>query len=247
MAIGYIREPDRVEIRYLTPKSFAESASAAEEALDGPVDSDVDAVLVREVGDAWRRVTGWLEQNAPESRAALRSGVSPTAIAALEHDLGIQVPAVLRSLWSLTGGDDGVNGAGCLPGNRALMTLDAVADFYQQQLTSQAHQDTLNMHRPEYDRITVWKAAWIPVASYGPADRTSGIYVDAETGYMGSWSRYNEAPGEELDTLVTYLEEVADMLEAPATRDKPGLVGGTLVWGSRLDPGQEGRWQPLAD
>ncbi|MFH8838258.1 hypothetical protein [Streptomyces sp. NPDC017868] len=46
---------------------------------------------------------------------------------------------------------------------------------------------------------------------------------------------------------VTALEDAADMLEAVAlaTRDKPGLVGGALVWGSRLDPAQEDRWQPL--
>lgn len=48
--------------------------------------------------------------------------MSPTAITALEHDLGIQIPADLRTLWFLTAGDDGVNDRGCLPGNEALMT-----------------------------------------------------------------------------------------------------------------------------
>ena len=63
---------------------------------------------------------------------------------------------------------------------------------------------------------------------------------------LGRWSRYNEYQGDELDTLVTYLEEAADMLEAPALaiRDRPGLVGGALVWGSGIDPAQEDRWQP---
>ncbi|WP_371673848.1 hypothetical protein OG985_42895 [Streptomyces sp. NBC_00289] len=47
--------------------------------------------------------------------------------------------------------------------------------------------------------------------------------------------------------MVTYLEEAADTLEAPAlaTRDKPGLIGGTLVWRSSIDPAQEARWQSL--
>jgi hypothetical protein len=114
-------------------------------------------------------------------------------------------------------------------------------------MDAQAHQDTLNARRPECDRITVWKPTWIPVVASGVADRTSGLYLDVATGYLGRWSRYYEAPGDELDTLVTYLEEVADMLEAPAlaTRDKPGAVGGALVWGSRLDPAVEDRWQPL--
>lgn len=246
LAIGYIREPDRIEIRYVNPAPSAEPAADAQD-QDQPADPATEAVTAREIADAWQRIIRWLQHNAPDSHAALRAGASPTTITALEHDLGIHIPADLRALWSLTAGDDGVNGAGCLPGNQALMALDAVAAFYRQQMDSQAHQDTLNARRPEYDRITVWKAAWIPVVSYGAADRTSGLYLDVATGYLGRWSRYNEGPGDELDTLATYLEEVADMLEAPAlaTRDKPGLVGGALVWGSRLDPAQEDRWQPL--
>ncbi len=42
----------------------------------------------------------------------------------------------LRALWSLTAGDDGVDGAGCLPGNQALMPLGAVTAVYRQQMDS---------------------------------------------------------------------------------------------------------------
>lgn len=127
------------------------------------------------------------------------------------------------------------------------MTPDAVAAFYRQRMDFQTHEDTLNARRPEDDRITVWDPAWIPVVSHGVADRTHGLYLDAATGYLGTWSRYNDGPRDELDTLVTYLEDVADMLEAPAlaTRDEPGLIGGALVWISRIDPAQDDRWQSL--
>ncbi|MEH0400792.1 hypothetical protein ACFY7V_31190 [[Kitasatospora] papulosa] len=59
-------------------------------------------------------------------------------------------------------------------------------------------------------------------------------------------SRYNEGPDEALNTLVTYLEETADMLEAPALAlgDKSGLIGEALVWLSGIAPAQEERWQP---
>jgi cell wall assembly regulator SMI1 len=252
LAIGYIREPDRIEIRYLNPISFAEPTEPAadaqdqEQARDQPADHATDAVTVRQVADAWQRITGWLRYNAPDSYAALSAGASPTAIAALEGDLGIRIPVELHVLWMLTAGDGGVNGGGCLPGNWALMALDAVAATYRLKMDSQANQDTFNTDRPEEERITVWKATWIPVVALGPADGTSGLYLDTATGYLGRWSRYNEAPGEELDTLVTYLEEAADMLEAPAlaTRDKPGLFGGVLVWGSNIDHAREDRWQP---
>ncbi|MFF3327755.1 hypothetical protein [Streptomyces sp. NPDC002889] len=250
--VGYIREPDRIEIRYVNPAPSAEPAAEdqdqdQDQEQEQPADTAAAAVTVREIADAWQRITRWLQHNAPDSYAALRAGASPAALAALEDDLGVQIPVELRVLWLLTAGDDGANGWGCLPGNRALMTLDAVAGAYRLKMDNQADHDTLNADRPEDERITVWKPTWIPVVALGPADSTSGLYLDAATGYLGRWSRYNEGPGEVLDTLVTYLEEAADMLEAPAlaTRDKPGLIGGALVWLSSIDPAQEDRWQPL--
>ncbi|MFD5270802.1 hypothetical protein [Streptomyces sp. NPDC058335] len=43
------------------------------------------------------------------------------------------------------------------------------------------------------------------------------------------------------------MEEAADMLDSPAlaTRDRPGLIDGTLVRLSSIDPAREHRWQPL--
>ncbi|MFF4835447.1 hypothetical protein [Streptomyces sp. NPDC001315] len=256
LSVGYIREPDRIEICSLRPVPSTKPSTEADDQdreqelaqdLDDAPDAAGAAVTVREVADAWHRITRWLQNNAPVSYAALRAGASPAALAALEEDLGIRIPVELRVLWLLTAGDDGGNGWGCLPGNKALVPLDAVAATYRLKMDSQAHQDTLDADRPEDERITVWKATRIPVVALGPADSTSGLYLDAATGYLGRWSRYNEHPGEEFDTLVSYLEEAADMLESPAlaTQDKPGLIGGALVWLSNVTPALEDRWQPL--
>ena len=263
LSVGYIREPDRIEIRFLraapSNEPSAEPSTDAHEQKQeqgrGPreqgqgqgADSAAAALTVREVADAWYRIVAWLQANAPDSYGALRTGAGPDAIAALEEELGIPVPVELRVLWMLSAGDDGADGRGCLPGNMALMNPDAVAACHRLKTDAQAHQDALNANRPEEERITVWKATRIPVVALGPADSTMGLYLDAATGYLGSWSRYNEPPGDELDTLVTYLEETADMLEAPslATCDKPGLIDGTLVWLSGIDPAQESRWQPV--
>lgn len=247
LMVGYIRESDRVEIRYV--RAVAPPAPGAHEQpeAEGEPASAAEVISARLIAEAWYRIISWLECNAPDSKAALRAGADVAAIAALEEDLGLEVPAELRALWLLAAGDDGVHGAGCLPGNQALMPLEAVASVYRQQMDSQAHQETLNAGRPEYDQITLWESSWIPVVSYGVADRTSGLYLDTSSGCLGRWSRYNEGPDSEDETLVTYLEDVADMLECPAlaNRDKPGVIDGVLVWGSRLDPAQEDRWQPL--
>lgn len=239
LAVGYIREPDRIQIRYVSLAPSAEPVAPDQHEGPGreqvqPVDPLTEAVTVRQIADAWLRIIRRLQNHAPDSCAALRPGAELTAIAALEKDLGVRIPTELRTLWLLCGGDDGADGwgSGCLPGNEALMALDAVADVYRWKLDAQADHDAHNAGRSEEERITVWKATWIPVVAHGPSDSTSGLYLDAATGYLGRWSRYNDAWDEELDTLVTYLEEAADMLEAPAlaTRDKPGLVGGALVW-----------------
>ncbi|GHH26522.1 hypothetical protein [Streptomyces lanatus] len=252
LAVGYIREPDRIQIRYLSraqPEESEEPAVSEGEGRerDASADPATDALTVREVADAWHRLTGWLRRNAPDSYAALRPGAGPAAVAALEDDLGLAIPLELRVLWTLTAGDSGVDGAGCLPGNEALLPLDAVAALHRRQLDAQADEDALNAERPEDERTYFWKPAWIPVATRGVIDTTSGWYLDAETGYLGRWSRFNEPPGDELDTLVTYLEEAADMLEAPtlATRDEPGLVDGALAWRRGLAPARQDRWRPL--
>ncbi|MFE2881648.1 hypothetical protein [Streptomyces sp. NPDC059272] len=256
LSVGYIREPDRVEIRFLRAAPSAEPATdpaveAAAEARERaqPADPAADALTVRQVADAWHRITSWLKSHAPDSYAALRPGADSPALAALEAELGIPIPVELRTLWMLTAGDDGARGGGCLPGNMALLNLDAVAAHHQRRSDAQSHEDVCNADRPEEERITVWKATWIPVIALGPADGTSGLHLDTESGYLGSWSRYSEPPGDVLDTLVTYLEETADMLEAPAlaTRDRPGLIDGALAWRSSITPALEPRWRPAAD
>ncbi|KUO05167.1 SMI1/KNR4 family protein [Streptomyces caeruleatus] len=258
LAVGYIREPDRIQIRYVSPVAVAEPAADEENAQQQAhaqaqaqaqaADPAADAVAVRQVADAWQRVTGWLQRNAPDSAAALRAGAGPAAIAAVEEELGVRIPVELCVLWLLTAGDDGVDGGGCLPGNNALMPLDAVVAEHRREMDAQTRQDALDADRPEDERITFWRPTWIPVVSHSVNDSTSGLYLDTETGFLGHWSRYNDHSDDELDTLVTYLEEAADMLEAPAlaTRDKPGLAGRALVWRRGLDAAQADRWRPLA-
>lgn len=247
LAVGYIREPDRIEIRYVSRAPSAEPAGGAAESATGPTKGSADggpveappydtvtaAIIVRQVADAWHRVTVWLRSHAPASYAALHEGAGPAALAALEERLGMAIPLELRALWSLTAGDGGAGGGGCLPGNRVLMDLDSVAAAYRLKTRSRARGES-------------WRPTWIPFVALGPADTTSGLYLDASTGRLGSWSRFGDSPAAESDTLVTYLEETADMLEAPAlaTRDRPGLIGGALVWLGGVDPAREEHWRP---
>ncbi|MFJ6659838.1 hypothetical protein ACIQNG_26325 [Streptomyces sp. NPDC091377] len=202
-----------------------------------------------EIADAWHRITDWLQHRAPDSYAGLRTGAGPAAIATVEGALGLRILVELHVLWLMTAGDDGADGWGCLPGSEALMPLETVADTNQRKMRFQAEQVLRNADLPEEERIHTWKPSWIPLVGLGPDDRTSGRYLDTQTGYPGRWSRYNEPSGEELDTPITYLEAAADMLESPAlaTRDRPGLLGGTPVWWSSIDLVREDRWRPVTE
>jgi hypothetical protein len=103
--IGYIREPDRIRIRFLTARSAVEDTPDARDPDGEPepgqersADPVAAAITVREVADAWQRITRWLRRNAPGSCAALRPGARPVALAALEEELGVPLPLELSAL-----------------------------------------------------------------------------------------------------------------------------------------------------
>ena len=65
---GHIREADRIEIRFLRAAPSTEPSTNAQEQEQGrdqPAEPAAAAVTAREVADAWRRITGWLQRNAP--------------------------------------------------------------------------------------------------------------------------------------------------------------------------------------
>ncbi|MEO3978099.1 SMI1/KNR4 family protein [Streptomyces sp. CAU 1734] len=193
---------------------------------------------VRQVTGAWLRIEAWLREHAPVSYASLRAGASGEEISGLEGVLGVRIPAGLKALWRLRAGVDGGAGAVFLLENWALMSLDSVISFHERQMWSQ--------QRDGGSDLPLWKAAWIPVCSFGADDQTYGLYLDAETGQLCTWDRYGERRPA-FDSLTTYLEEMADALEAPSlvTGARPGLAHGGLAWGPPADPDIEAAWVPF--
>lgn len=198
------------------------------------------AIEERQVADAWLRITTWLRCHAPATLELLRPGATEDEITALQQALGVRIPAGLKSLWRQCAGVRTVPGQGSnfLLGGWALMSPDSVTYVYREKMVSQ--------ERDGDDEFLFWRPAWIPVCSFYAADYTHGLYLDAETGKIGGWSRfYEHRPG--FESLTDYLEEMADALEAPSlvTGEKPGLVNDVLVWGPPSDPGLEAMWTPF--
>ncbi|MEU2060982.1 SMI1/KNR4 family protein [Streptomyces sp. NPDC013455] len=233
-------EADRVEIRDV--EATGPLPHAGEEQAPAPApDPRMRQIAARQVTEAWRRITGWLEQHAPATHAALLPGASTHEIGALERALGVRVPAELRALWLLCAGCEDAPGAGVMPGHGwALMPLGTVAASYRR------HRDDQRQPGVGWggDDSTVWKPSWIPFCSWSVTDISFGLFLDVETGNVGHWddTSVRTVGGQTLSVL---LEETADKLENPqlATGYLPGLIGGRLVWGPPLAADEAALWE----
>jgi cell wall assembly regulator SMI1 len=55
-------------------------------------------------GDAWRRITAWIADNAPDTAAQVRGPGDAGLIDAVERDVGVPLPPDLRAWWCLADG-----------------------------------------------------------------------------------------------------------------------------------------------
>ncbi|MFD7169752.1 SMI1/KNR4 family protein [Streptomyces violascens] len=205
-----------------------------------------DDITGRQVTDAWRRIEGWLREHAPATYAALGPGADDEQINAVENALGFAVPVELRMLWGLVSGGN-VKGRGPWRDNNNLISLDEVIGHYRLKLKIQADLDENHekFARLEEDRAIAWQRLWIPVFSTRVYDTSHGAFLDAGNGLMWKWTRYAYIPPTDKDpqdSIVTYMEDLADALEYPAlAEDTPGLVEGALVWRSCVRAGEDWR------
>ncbi|MEU1072022.1 MULTISPECIES: hypothetical protein [unclassified Streptomyces] len=89
----------------------------------------------------------------------------------------------------------------------------------------------------------LWDHRWIPVCTLGEHSWASGLYLDAGTGELWSWDEHANRQVE-YESLTSYLEEMADALEAPGlfTGARPGLQHSALVWGAPDSPDPAHPW-----
>ncbi|MFF9066106.1 SMI1/KNR4 family protein [Streptomyces sp. NPDC014891] len=179
----------------------------------------------REVRDAFTRITSWLTHNAPATHHSLLPPATGTDLHALKADLGVHIPADLDALWSQCAGQRDEPGTGFLPEHGwALMPLESVREVYHRQMAWQAE------HTGE---APLWKPSWVPFASWTATDTSYGLYLDTETGEIGSWDR-TAVRTAQARTLTVLLEETADRLSRPTLHPgaQPRVEAGALIWGS---------------
>ncbi|MFI2368113.1 SMI1/KNR4 family protein [Streptomyces sp. NPDC018833] len=235
-------DADRIEIRDVTATGPLPDDGDDQAPAPAP-DPRMEQIAARQVTEAWRRITDWLEQNAPASHAALLPAAPERDITALEQELGVRVPMELRALWLLCAGSKDIPASCFLPDNGwALMPLGTVAESYHWHMENQRE---TGRGRSGGD-APVWKPSWIPFCSWSVTDTSVGLFIDAETGEVGHWDDTAVRTVED-KSMTTLLEEIADNLENPqlATGYRPGLIGERLVWGPPGAADEAALWRPF--
>ncbi|MFG3490073.1 SMI1/KNR4 family protein [Streptomyces sp. NPDC047972] len=213
---------DHVEIRGLEAHApqHAPRPAPAQVHLADPRTGEPAA---REVRAAFASIISWLTRNAPATHHSLLPPVTDTELYDLKADLGVHIPADLDALWSQCAGQRDEPGTGFLPEHGwALMPLDSVREVYHRQMAWQAEHT---------DEAPLWKPSWVPFASWTATDTSYGLYLDTETGEIGSWDK-TAARTAQARTLTMLLEETADRLSRPTLHPgpQPRVEGGVLIW-----------------
>ncbi|MCA1218138.1 SMI1/KNR4 family protein [Streptomyces sp. 8L] len=201
------------------------------------MERDTQVIAERQVADAWQRIETWLNQNAPATMDTLRPGASEDGLAEIQRAIGVRIPAELKALWRHSAGVSAEPGrdVAYLLGEWAPMHFDGIIQIYERFMSSQ--------QQPGSEDFLIWRPAWIPFAAIDASDCAAGLLLDAETGEIWHWDRYGDR-SPKFESLTVYLEEMADILEAPGLSNgaKPGLLNGALVWGPPVDVNQAAHW-----
>lgn len=176
----------------------------------------MDPQRAGDAGQAWGRVTAWLEHHAPDVFAALGGPGSQAAIHKAELRMGLKLPAQLRQ-WLLAHDIDagrqphagsGLVALGCpgvLPSGGLLLGLMDVERVYR-------HKMAMEELAPSGDTdYQSWRREWVPIVS--ELDGVYGKFVNTSTGTVGSWSEGSFPEDSEYASLFAFFQDVADQLE----------------------------------
>jgi cell wall assembly regulator SMI1 len=180
----------------------------------------------------WRRLTEWLETNAPNSHRCLNPPVGRDEIAAAEFRIGQPVPAELVDLLLVNNGvveppGSGRSAACFLPGGHRLLSLDELCEQHAilTEVIAGLGQDMYGWW---------WHPQWIPFARHINAD--SLVIDNAPSGGQG---RIGELCSEDHTNFGRYGSSLTSMMRtmADAVRSgstiwiyRPQVVEGTLDW-----------------
>ncbi|MEU5372829.1 SMI1/KNR4 family protein [Streptomyces sp. NPDC005951] len=171
--------------------------------------------MSEETRQAWFRVVGWLETNAPINASALAPAASQVDITAAQNAIGVSFPESLRAWLQVNNGvlaaqsrmsrahahDDGC----FLDSGWHLLSTDLIVKVHERQMPSP-------LEAPEE---SIWQRDWIPFAA--EADWMYGYFVDARDGAVGSWGDYGDISLAEFPSLAAFFAHLSNELQTIRT------------------------------
>jgi cell wall assembly regulator SMI1 len=182
------------------------------------------------VAGAWGRYVGWLAGASGELAGELLPGATDAELAAFEDVVGVGVPAELRELWGLCGGQATVDaGVGVFPGLDFLGPEPAAKEWLmwrslREESTAEelAELSSFATSRPVGAIALSYSCAgWIPVWRFATAPDYIGIDLEpGPTGTVGQIITF----GRDQDDKVVVAESLVAMIEFFASAAESGQL-----------------------
>lgn len=127
------------------------------------------------VVDAWEAIEGWLAKNAPHLLAKLPGGADDAALARVEAELGLTLPAAMKESWRR---HDGTGGVGLFD-HDPLLSLAELVERWRTltELLRSGAFEGLEVQAGPTVRALWWSERWVPITSNPAGD---GLCVDLD-------------------------------------------------------------------
>jgi cell wall assembly regulator SMI1 len=189
---------------------------------------------VKRIKPAWRRITAWCQDHAPETFTALRQPAGVQAIEAAERATGIAWPAELKKWYSLHDGVDPLNWNAALLFGYMPTSLEMLVSTHRmmvdiwtrnmEELTTSSLEEL--MREPAGSRAGVYLPCYLPFGNDGCGgelvlDARGGAWTGPITGFDKVEAETGESP--EWCSLAELLEDIAESLKT-GRETRSGLI-----------------------
>lgn len=160
------------------------------------------------VKEAWKRILGWFEQNAPASEKVYRDAIpgpaTPEEISECEKKLGLTFPSSLIESYLLFNGHQYYPVFDC----GAFMSTAEVTDktLMWRRNAKEYGSDPSTINCSDAIRRTLWNKGWIPFIDNGSSDHCCIDLNPTKAGVVGQVFRFSHEQGPK-EVLANSFEE----------------------------------------
>jgi hypothetical protein len=193
--------------------------------------SEMPTQGAQDVGQAWGRITRWLEQHDPGVFAGLGGPGSATAISDTEERMGLKLPWEMWQ-WLLANDVDAgrqpaagsclvaLGCGGVIPSGGLVLGLTDIERVYLHKMGME------EMEPSEDPDCPSWRREWVPIAA--ESDGFYGRFLNTRTGSIGSWTEGSYPEEGRFTSLSAFFQDIADQLEGVSSDNEREAARGCM-------------------